>query len=181
MLSVNACKWLSMLRFSFVGIPTGDSLISDFVKSRNMRNPLDTCPGLKLSPAYLLKTAASLIDERYEEHLKSYCGDGKNFEILLAASSGTLNQATIADTLDLSPNEMVDRIDSLEQQGYVRRVKNPENRKENLVHLTEASINFISQWEGNYNEHVSEIFSCLSNLELDTLKHLCTKLIEGTS
>jgi DNA-binding MarR family transcriptional regulator len=57
--------------------------------------------------------------------------------VLLAASSvKPLTQKQIAKHLGLNQNAMVVLLDKLERSGHVRRSRNPDNRREQLVRLT---------------------------------------------
>jgi|SRR5271170_2236178 DNA-binding MarR family transcriptional regulator len=58
--------------------------------------------------------------------------------ILLAARSGKpVTQKQIAKHLALNENVLVLLLDRLEKSGHVRRVRNPENRREQFVRLTD--------------------------------------------
>ena len=57
--------------------------------------------------------------------------------VLLAASSAKpVTQKQIAKHLGLNQNAMVVLVDKLEKTGYARRSRNPDNRREQFVHLT---------------------------------------------
>jgi DNA-binding MarR family transcriptional regulator len=61
----------------------------------------------------------------------------REFWVLLAASSSQpVTQKQIAKHLGLNQNTMVQLLDKLEAAGYVRRTRNPDNRREQFVRLT---------------------------------------------
>lgn len=58
--------------------------------------------------------------------------------ILLAARSGKpVTQKQIAKHVGLNENSLVLLLDRLEERGHIRRVRNPENRREQFVRLTD--------------------------------------------
>jgi DNA-binding MarR family transcriptional regulator len=52
------------------------------------------------------------------------------------AESGPMSQIELATTLAIDRTAMVYLLDGLEEQGLVERVRNPEDRRSFLIHLT---------------------------------------------
>lgn len=67
-------------------------------------------------------------------------------------------------------------VDNLEKKGLVRRVRNPENRREVQVHLTPAGRRLIERIFPDHVEFIREEFSPLSAAEQEELARLCRKL-----
>src|SRR5580704_2815166 len=72
-----------------------------------------------------------------KEAARQFSLSAREIWILLAARSGKpVTQKQIARHLALNENVLVLLLDRLEKSGHVRRVRNPENRREQFVRLT---------------------------------------------
>ena len=67
-------------------------------------------------------------------------------------------------------------IDNLEKSGYVKRKKDPEDRRAVLIHLTDEGKSFIEEFFPKHLERIKQEFSVLSEEEKATLSDLCKKL-----
>lgn len=89
---------------------------------------------------------------------------------------GPLNQKTLGEKLLKSGGNITLVIDNLEKSGWVRRQKNPEDRRSMLIHLTEEGKEFISSYFPRHVERIITEFDVLSDDELEQLSHICKKL-----
>jgi DNA-binding MarR family transcriptional regulator len=101
----------------------------------------DTGPGLLLSPrlAYLFKHVQMRMHELNEEALAPFGIDGRELGILLVIAGhepGSQQQA--AHRLGIDRTSMVARLDALEDKGLVSRHPHAEDRRRNVVELTDA-------------------------------------------
>jgi MarR family transcriptional regulator, 2-MHQ and catechol-resistance regulon repressor len=72
-----------------------------------------------------------------KEAARQFALSAREIWILLAARCGKpVTQKQIARHLVLNENVLVSLLDRLEKSGHVRRVRNPENRREQFVRLT---------------------------------------------
>jgi DNA-binding MarR family transcriptional regulator len=67
---------------------------------------------------------------------KNYGLEPNLYLILLAASEGHLQQGILARSLGIHKNAMVFMIDNLELRRLIKRVPNPDNRRERFVECT---------------------------------------------
>ncbi len=101
----------------------------------------DTGPGPLLSPrlGYLLKHVQMRMHELNEEALAPFGIDGRELGILLVIAGhepGSQQQA--AQRLGIDRTSMVARLDALEDKGLVSRHPHAEDRRRNVVELTDA-------------------------------------------
>ncbi len=101
----------------------------------------DTGPGPLLSPrlGYLFKHAQIRMHELNDEALAPFGIDGRELGILLVIAGhepGSQQQA--AQRLGIDRTSMVARLDALEDKGLVSRHPHAEDRRRNVVELTDA-------------------------------------------
>jgi len=65
--------------------------------------------------------------------------DGRHYGVLAVLSElGAVSQQTLADVLAVDRSTMVAFVDELEEMDYVRRGRNPSDRRAYAIELTEA-------------------------------------------
>lgn len=89
---------------------------------------------------------------------------------------GPLNQKALAEKLLKSGGNITLVIDNLEKNGWVKRQKDPEDRRSMLINLTEEGEDFISSYFPQHVERIMSEFDVLSNDELEQLSAICKKL-----
>jgi len=68
--------------------------------------------------------------------------DGRHYGVLAVLSElGPVSQQTLADILAVDRSTMVAFVDELEEKGYVRRGRNPSDRRAYAIELTGAGAN----------------------------------------
>jgi DNA-binding MarR family transcriptional regulator len=86
----------------------------------------------------LLKQAQARLQELLRETLKPYGIDGRELALLgLLADEAPLSQQQAARGLGIDRTTMVSLVDGLEGKGLVRRRAHPEDRRRNMVELTD--------------------------------------------
>ncbi len=89
---------------------------------------------------------------------------------------GPLNQRTIGEKLLKSGGNITMVIDNLEKNNFVKRKKDPGDRRAVLIHLTPKGKQFIEDFFPKHLDKIKEEFSVLTEEEKKTLSKLCKKL-----
>ncbi|HKQ86327.1 MAG TPA: MarR family transcriptional regulator [Candidatus Acidoferrales bacterium] len=89
---------------------------------------------------------------------------------------GPLNQCEVARKLLRSGGNVTVVIDNLEKRGWVRRVRQKEDRRMVVVSLTPAGRRLISAIFPSHARAITAEMSRLSPEEQETLRVLCRKL-----
>lgn len=121
--------------------------------------------------------ATESINNRLNRHLADANLTVSQFgtlEVLLHL--GPLNQRAIGEKLLKSGGNITMVIDNLEKSGYVKREKDPDDRRAVLIHLTEEGKTLIEDFFPKHLERIKEEFSVLTEEEKSTLSELCKKL-----
>jgi DNA-binding MarR family transcriptional regulator len=109
---------------------------------------IDSGPGAMVSRrlGYLFKHAGMRMEQLNAEALAPFGIDARELGILLVIAShepGSQQQA--AQRLGIDRTSMVARIDALEDKGLVSRHPHAEDRRRNVVELTEAGRDTVRQ------------------------------------
>ena len=87
-------------------------------------------------------------------------------------------QNMIANSLMLDKTTVAKAILSLEERGLIKRIQNPDNRRKNILNITDAGKQTITDVVGVYDEWLGNIESCLSNEEKEQFHDYCVRLLE---
>jgi|SRR5215218_3187630 DNA-binding MarR family transcriptional regulator len=90
---------------------------------------------------------------------------------------GPLSQQAIGELLRIDRTTMVALIDDLEQAGYVKRERNPADRRAYVITLTAAGKKAQARAEEAVDAHAIEFFGRLTEEERQELHRLLERLI----
>ncbi|WP_104655547.1 MarR family winged helix-turn-helix transcriptional regulator [Ralstonia insidiosa] len=90
-----------------------------------------------------------------------------------------LTPTALYDATMMSSGGMTNRIDRLQQAGWVERRPNPEDGRGTLVALTKAGFALIDKAVSAHVENQRAVLSVLSDAEQRQLAKLLAKLIDG--
>jgi DNA-binding MarR family transcriptional regulator len=91
---------------------------------------------------------------------------------------GSLSQQAIGERLRIDRTTMVALIDDLERAGYVKRERNPDDRRAYVISLTAAGRRAQTRAEKAVDEHALQFFGRISEPERQELHRLLARLIE---
>jgi DNA-binding MarR family transcriptional regulator len=92
--------------------------------------------------------------------------------------AGSLSQQAIGERLRIDRTTMVALIDGLEEAGYVKRERNPVDRRAYVIALTAAGTKAQARAEKAVDAHARDFFGRLTEAELEELRELLMRLIE---
>lgn len=122
--------------------------------------------------------------EALEENLEKYISErfqmkSREVGIMISVKEQKLSQIQIGQILKLDKNSVRFFIDDLEERKYVYREKNPENRRENLICLTEQGKNLAEELLKTLAISENEVLNVLSLEEKEQLKSIMKKVYEN--
>lgn len=111
------------------------------------------------------------------DHLECYDLTPAQYDVLaqLDAAPGITQQA-LALRLMVTKGNICGLIDRLERRKFVERRVDPEDRRSNLLYLTEVGKQIAETAVPAYGQFVAEHMSRLSDAEKEALKALLSKL-----
>lgn len=127
---------------------------------------------------YLLDRGCNIILSRVNRHVTSTfkVEDYTDMMILFTASQDRYNQRQVANLLDIPINGMTRRLNMLEERGYIQRT-NPENRRENSLHLTPKGKTAVESWQKHIGNSHHQLTDPLNQAEVDELHMLLSKIV----
>jgi len=103
----------------------------------------------------------------------------KDFWLLAIAGSGNISQHEIASLFGLDPSTLVATLDGLESRGWLRRQRNPRDRRVQWVQRTEAGDRLFTRALPRAQQAQAEQLAVLSEADQKQLMAAMRKL--GTS
>jgi len=93
------------------------------------------------SAGYLLLKAGHYIGLEFETELDALGLSGREFLVLTFVRTGEgLSQQGLSERLGLDPTLVVGLVDALESRSFLRRAKDPNDRRRNILSLTPAGV-----------------------------------------
>ncbi|WP_316413004.1 MarR family winged helix-turn-helix transcriptional regulator [Mesoterricola silvestris] len=133
--------------------------------------------------AYLLLMSVS--DEVREiANTKLSChglGEGRimTLVLLLENQPEPLSHSRLAELMSVTKGSITGLVDSLEQDGLVKRIEAPEDRRTRLIAITPAGLDLVNVYLPQKWRGIEQLMSHLSLEERDTLVGLLQKVQEG--
>ncbi len=101
--------------------------------------------------------------------------------ILTAASEGHVQQGILARSLGINKNAMVFLVDDLALRGLIKRVENPDNRRERFIECTNEGREIVAEIKRNYAEIARWGLYPLNDAQIEHFGALLAKIIDGES
>ena len=128
---------------------------------------------------FLLAQAHMAMREKADEALDGVGLTMKGFATMATlVSDGPTSQQRLSRRIRMDPATMVDVIDSLEDSGYLKRRRNPADRREYALELTPAGRSLYARAERAILESERQTASALKPDELRTLSRLLLKIAD---
>lgn len=130
--------------------------------------------------ALLLAGAGDLLLANADETLAGAGLTGRDYTILsILDTDGPGSQQELARLLGKAPAIVVAAVDALEERGFVARTRDPADRRRSRVTLTKAGAKVLARADGLADEAFGSLFAGLDARELDQLKDLLGRGLQG--
>ncbi len=104
-------------------------------------------------------------------------GVGQQLVLKMLDAVGACSQQTLSEELRIDRSVMVSICDDLEKSGYVRRERNPRDRRSYAVTVTDAGRERLRAAEAAIPAYLDETFAALTTAERRQLTALLGKLL----
>jgi DNA-binding MarR family transcriptional regulator len=140
---------------------------------------------LQRLPSWLLNQAAIHATRVVGEAFAKAGVRRYHFSVLVAlAEDGPASQASLGRRLSIDRSDMVAVINDLERDGLVTRVRDPDDRRRNLVEITPAGGSTLDRLDAKVQEAQTALLEPLSASERRELLRLLARVVDhhaGTS
>lgn len=128
--------------------------------------------------AYLFKHAERLMAELHVPALAPLDIHARDLGVLLAIDRcQPASQQHVAESLGVDRTTMVAIIDALEAKGIIVRRPDPEDRRRNVVELTQAGQTLLRQATAASDAAEAELLAPLSRQEGEQLRNLLARIL----
>ena len=132
------------------------------------------------SYGFLSFKLAETLEENLERSInEKFQMQSREVGIMIVVKEEKLSQIQIGQILKLDKNGVRFFIDNLEEKNYVRREKNPKNRRENLITLTEQGEVIANELLKTLSISEKDALKVLSVEEKNQLKQILKKVYEN--
>lgn len=131
---------------------------------------------------YAATRASVALKKVFARHLGPLHLKAVEFSILvLVASNDNVNQKQLGQTLDVSPPNLAVTLDRMVERGWVERVRSTEDRRSQIIVLTEAGRQLVQRAEKIAASMENEALAMLSPAERLLLLELLLKVAQPRS
>ena len=88
-----------------------------------------------------------------------------------------VSQDHVAGALKIDKTTVAKALLSLEKKDFVSRERNPENRRKNILSITEKGKLAVADLLYVYDAWFTDVLSCLSETELRQFEELCGRIL----
>jgi len=88
-----------------------------------------------------------------------------------------VSQDDVANSLRFDKTTVARALTTLENKGFVTKRQNPENKRKNLLYLTDAGKENIAEVVELYDHWLSHISACLNPAEQKQFDEYCLRLL----
>jgi DNA-binding MarR family transcriptional regulator len=129
---------------------------------------------------FLLAQLGSYVSSDFQRRLAPIGADPRTYAVLLAlASANGQSQRQLSERLGIHRNAMVTVVDSLEDQGLVKRLPHPGDRRAVAVTLTAKARRMLPDLHDQGRDLEDEIAAPLSSKERAMLRQLLQRIAAG--
>ena len=142
-----------------------------------MTNDADLGPELSSRLTYLLKRAFLELEDLHREQLDAFGINGRELAVLLLLDGREPeSQQQAAGRLRVDRTTMVSLLDALEGKGLVVRQTDPQDRRRNVVAVTESGRTTLRQALKASDEAERRLLSALSESDGTQLRRLLAQI-----
>jgi DNA-binding MarR family transcriptional regulator len=115
-------------------------------------------------------------ERKLKEHELSF---GEQIIIMFLSANENVNQEAISKKYMIDKGMVAKTLDKLEQKGFIRRLQNPENKRENIISLQQKGIDILSDMVDVLKEWNEILYDGMSEEEIASVKRLTGKMVEN--
>jgi DNA-binding MarR family transcriptional regulator len=128
-------------------------------------------------PSWLLTQTAAYAGRLVSRSFAAVGARGYHYRLLTSLlSDGPASQADLGRRTGIHLSDMVAALNELEKSGYVRRVPHPDDRRRNIITVTDEGRLRSAQLTEQANKIQEELLAPLDPAEREQLTDLLTRL-----
>ena len=142
--------------------------------------PQDLPGQLLASPSFQIERLRRPLREAVEAALSTQNTSLREYWALTClVESDAASQSALSETLNIDASDMVRVIDSLEEQGWVARERDPKDRRRQIVTATKKGRSAISKLNKLVTTAEDTVLDVSTNKQLKHLRKLATAILDA--
>lgn len=101
--------------------------------------------------------------------------------LMYLSSNNVVNQDAIAQYFMLDKGAIAKTLRKLEEKGLIKRLQNPENKRENLISIAQEGQNILGEMGKALNEWNQYFFEGLSDVEIRQYENITKKIADNVA
>lgn len=126
----------------------------------------------------IVRYSRTFAEKRLKEFDLSF---GEQVIIMYLSNHNNISQDTISKRYMTDKGMIAKTLSRLEQKGFIQRVQNPNNKRENIISLTQKGTDILKFMNAILSEWSEIIYEGMSEEEIGTVKRLTGKMVENVS
>lgn len=106
---------------------------------------------------------------------------GEQIIIIFLSKNENVNQETISKRYMIDKGMVAKTLTRLEDKGFVLRERNPENKRENIISLTEKSLYIMNDINTIFDDWNKILYGEMSKADIECVKRLTGKIVENVA
>lgn len=124
----------------------------------------------------IVRYSRMFTERKLKEHELSF---GEQIIIMFLSANENVNQEAISKKYMIDKGMVAKTLDKLEQKGFIRRLQNPENKRENIISLQQKGIDILSDMGDVLKEWNEILYAGMSEEEIACVKRLTGKMVDN--
>ncbi|MDV4149940.1 MarR family transcriptional regulator [Clostridium sp. AL.422] len=104
---------------------------------------------------------------------------GEQVIIMFLSKNKDVNQDTISKRYMIDKGMVAKTLNKLETKGFILREQNPDNKRENIISLTEKGADILNNIKSIVDEWYEILYGEMSEEEIVCMKKLTNKMAEN--
>lgn len=104
---------------------------------------------------------------------------GEQIIIIFLSKYEKVNQETISKRYMIDKGMVAKTLTRLEDKGFIKREQNPNNKRENIISLTQKSVCIMSDINTIFDEWNKILYGEMSKVDIECVKRLTGKMAEN--
>ncbi len=142
-----------------------------------MSTPPELPPALAKSPSFQIERVRRHTKDEVERTLARHGSNMREFWILSCVDGAPMSQRQLAELLLIDASDMVRILDSLEDHGWVKRDRDPKDRRRQIVTATKKGAKMLSTLATDVEEAEDRAFELSTQKQLKSIKKLSQAIL----
>lgn len=142
-----------------------------------MPTPPELPPALAKSPSFQIERVRRHTKDEVERTLARHGSNMREFWILSCVHGTPMSQRQLAELLLIDASDMVRILDSLEDHGWVKRDRDPKDRRRQIVTATKKGAKMLGTLCADVEEAEDRAFELSTQKQLKSIKKLSQAIL----